>query len=571
MHRNLCIVCAALASLIALLMMLAPSPATAQDPSTDSGQVKLPTTVKIGKGESAKVVLATLKMLGTDKPVPDFKLLVLHQSEDGSNHNISCITDAEGKLRIELFTMPKHLRVFAYGDYVIPEGWSNIPISTLKFEKEESWTLQVRPLKRVKVSGKITVAESGKGAQRANVAFAALDVAQDGSFKLFDEPRGVHTDDEGNYEIELPTGYYQVWSYWADRSDDDWPGFIKVQEKVGVFEDKTIDMALDRGPTIKGRVVDGRTGEGVAASINLYTNQYLRQLRNFTADGRMPDEEGPDGKEIFWPVGTFKIQAWMINPNDFTVVIRPAGSDQVLRVLPNMKLDDIKDKEVTWELYTEGMRTVDVKVVTHKKPLPVNELDINLLPLKIDVPEHLQQSYTASGYTDNDGVVRFMGLATGTYEVYGARGSMFLGTINVTDKPVQETTLEYEIPFATGTVKLPNGEVCKHMILFQWIKNQVGQEFGPYAQDAFLENPSLQKDGRFFVPLLQRGAVFRLRFAAMEDGKAFEDGDWVKIHDFPLVTDEVVIEVNDENVFEYELELKPNPDYKPREDQPKED
>ena len=360
------------------------------------------------------------------------------------------------------------------------------------------------------------------------------------------------------------TGYYQVWSYWADRSKDDWPGFIKVQEKVGVFADKQIDLALDKGPTLQGRVIDGRTGEGVAASINLYTNQYLRQLRNFTADGRMADEEDADGKGVFWPVGTFKIQAWMINPEDFTVVIRPAGSDQILRVMPNLKLGDVQDKELVWELYTDDMRVVDVKIVTHKKPLPVNELDINLLPLKIDVPEHLAQSYTASGYTDDEGVVRFMGLATGTYEVYGARGSMFMGKIEVTDAAVQETVLEYEIPFATGQVKLPNGEVCKHMVLFKWIKNKVGQEFGPYSQDAFLANPALQKDGKVFVPPLQRDATFRLRLAAMEDGKAFEDADWMKIDDFPLVTDEIVIEVNDEKVWDLDLQLKPNPNYKPK-------
>ncbi|MBZ0136615.1 MAG: hypothetical protein K8I27_09605 [Planctomycetes bacterium] len=561
MHR-LCIICAALASLIALLAMLAPSPATAQD--------ELSSTVKFGEGESPKVVVATLNMLGNDKALPDFKLLVLYQKADGSNHNITCITDAKGKLRMELFDMPKRLRVFAYGDYVIPEGWSNVPIATMKFEKEEPWAVQVRPLKRVRVTGKISVAGLDKPAVRANVAFAPLDVAQDGTFKLFDEPRGTLADEDGNYEIELPTGYYQVWAYWADRSLDDWPGYIKVIEKTGVFEDQTLDMVLAKGPTIRGRVIDGRTGEGVAASINLYTNQYLRQLRNWTADGRMPDEEGPDGEEIYWPVGTFNIQAWMINPDDFTVVIRPAGSDQVLRVISNLKLGDVQDKEQEWELYTEDMRVVDVKIQTHKVPLPVNELDINLLPLKIDVPEHLAQSYTASGYTNDAGTVRFMGLATGTYEVYGARGSMFMGKIEVTDKQVQELVLEYAIPFATGTVKLPGGEVCTNMVLFKWIRNQVDQEFGPYSQDAFLGNPALKADGKVFVPLLQRGSKFRVRFAAMQDGKEFKDGDWMKIDNFPLVTEEVVIEVNDEKVWELDLKLVPNPDFKPM-DQPKED
>ena len=130
MHRTrLCVVCMALASLVALLLLLSPSVATADG--------DLPTTVKIGEAEAANVVVATLTMLGTDKPAPGFKLLVLYKNEDGSNHNITCVTDGDGKLRIELFEMPKELRVFAYGDYVIPEGWSNIPISTMKFDGEE--------------------------------------------------------------------------------------------------------------------------------------------------------------------------------------------------------------------------------------------------------------------------------------------------------------------------------------------------------------------------------------------------------------------------------------------------
>lgn len=565
MHRtHLCIVCAALASLIALLLMLAPSPATAQDPSTESEQVELPTTVKIGEGEKAKVVLATLKMLGTERPVPDFKLLVLHQSEDGSNHNISCITDADGKLRIELFTMPKHLRVYAYGDYVIPEGWSNIPLTTLKFEREEHWALQVRPLKRIKVHGRVTLAGSENGLERASVAFAPLDVAQDGSFRLFDDPRTAHTEEDGSYELELATGYYQVWSYWVDRDRDDWPGYIKVQEKIGIFEASELNLQLDLAPTIRGRVIDGRTGEGVPASINLYTNQYLRQLRKFTADGRMADEYDKDGKEVFWPVGTFRMQAFMVNPDDFTVVIKPAGNDQVMRVIPNLKLSEVVGREVVWELYTDDMPAVDVKVVTHKKPLPVNGLDINLVPVAIDVPEHLAQSYTAAGFTNDNGVVRFMGLASGEYEVYGARGSALMGKIKLTGEPAQECVLEYEIPFVTGKVKLENGEICTNLVLFQWITNQVGQKFGPYSQDAFMANPILQKDGTFFVPLLQKGSEFRLRFAAMEGGKAFEDADWTRITDFPLATEELTFKVEGETVWERELTLKPNPDYKPQ-------
>jgi hypothetical protein len=555
MHRtHVCVVCAALASLIALLLMLAPTPATAQ--------AELPTTVQIGDGDDARVVVVTLKMLGSDRGVPDFKLLVLAKRRDGSNHNSTGVTDKDGKLRIELREMPKELRVFAYGDYFIPEGWSNIPISNMKFEKTEPWSLQVRPLKRVKITGRVTVADTGAPAARASVAFAPLDVAQDGSFRMFDEPRGTLTDEDGRYEIELPTGYYQVWSYWADRSHDDWPGFIRVNEKAGLFEAQEIDLALEAAPTIHGRVIDGRTGEGVAASVNLYTNQYLRQLKNFTSDGKMPEEIGPNGEEIIWPVGTFRIQAWMINPDDFTVVIRPQGSDQVIRVISNLRRADFEGKELVWELYTDDMRVTDVKVTTHEHDMPVHDLDVNLLPVEVDVPEHLSQAYQAAGYTDDDGVVRFMGLATGSYEVYGGRGSMFLGKITVTEAR-QAATLEYRIPFVTGTVKV-NGETCKNLVVFRWQKNQVGQEFGPYSQDAFLSNAKLREEGRLFVPLLKRGTTFRLVFAAMEDGKEFKDGDWARLQDFPLATEEIVITVDDEKAWEFDLELKANPVFVPK-------
>jgi hypothetical protein len=560
---HLCIICTALTALLALLLMLAPSPALAQDE-------KLGSTLKVGEGAAAKgSVLCTLTMLGSDRLLADFKLLVLFKKADDSNHTLTGVTDDKGQLKIDIFEMPKELRVFAYGDFTIPEGWSNVPVSTMKFAEVEKWSLQVRPLKRIKVSGQIKIDGVTKAAERANVAFAPLDVGQDGSSRLFDEPRSVLTDEEGKYEIELPTGYYQVWSYWADRDSDDWTGYISVQKKSGLFDDAVVDLTLKLGAHIEGQVIDGRTGEGVAASINLYTNQYLRQLRNFTADGEFPDEE-IDGKEIFWPVGTFKFQAWMVDQDDFTVVIRPAGNEQVMKVISGLKMSDLVGKKIKWELYSNDMRTVDVKIVTHEHDLPVNQLDINLLPLKIDVPEHLAQSYTASGFTDDTGTVRFAGLATGTYEVYGARGSTMLGVLTVTKEQNQNATLKFEIPFAFGKVKLEGGEVCKNLMVFVWLTNSAGQTYGPFDSSAFKDNPNLQKDGKVFVPLLSKGSTFKLRFAAMDKGREFTEDEWITMEHFQLVTDEMVIKVDAEKAYELDLTLKPNPDYKPK-DQPKDD
>jgi hypothetical protein len=154
--------------------------------------------------------------------------------------------------------------------------------------------------------------------------------------------------------------------------------------------------------------------------------------------------------------------------------------------------------------------------------------------------------------------------------VYGARGSTFLGVVTVTSETTQAVTLTFEIPYAYGNVKLANGDVCKNLRVFVWMTNAGGQKYGPFDSDAFKDNPNLQKDGTVFVPLLSQGSTFTLRFAAMENGRAFTDSEWIKLEHFPLVTDEVVIKVDGEKAHKLELTLKANPDYKPL-DQPKDD
>jgi hypothetical protein len=204
------------------------------------------------------------------------------------------------------------------------------------------------------------------------------------------------------------------------------------------------------------------------------------------------------------------------------------------------------------------------------KELPLNELDVNLIPQKLDVPEHLAQSYTASGITGNDGVVRFMGLATGTYEVYGSRGSSFLGVLTVGKDAMQVAAMKFEIPFATGKVKLASGEVCTNLVAFVWLTNAGGREFGPFGADAFKDNPLLKKAGTVFVPLLSKGSTFRIRFAAMANGRDFTEDEWIRPEHFELISDEMVIKVEEEKAWDVDLTLKPNPDYKPLE-KPKED
>lgn len=551
-----CIFCAALAALFALMILLFPSPAYAQE---------LKSSIAFGEGEKTLgEIRCKVLMLGTDAPKAGFKLLAMAKMPDRTNPTRELITDDKGAFTITLKTKPSELRVFAFGDWFVPDGWSNIPLARMKFEKPESWEIRVRPLRKVKVTGTVKIAPGNTPAPRANVMLAPLDVAQDGTSQIFDQPVGALTDDAGNYTFEVPTGYYMLWAYWADRSKEDWVGHIRVLRRVEVFAGMTLDLLLEEGPTIRGKVIDARTGKGMPASINLYTNQYLRQLRLPAGDGQMADEYLPDGTEVIWPVGTFKFRAWLVDPQDFTVVIRPSHTEAVMKILPNLKASDLTGKELTWTLYDEGAPTLDLQVTTHRHDLPINELDVQLLPKSVEVPEALKLSLRASGLTDNEGKVRFVGLPKGTYEVYGAQGSNLLGVVSVTGA-AQSERLKFEIPFVTGKVKLADGTVCRNVMAFVTLINADGRSFGPYPSDAFRKNPLLAEKGTVFVPLTQRGVTFKVRYAAFEDGRAFKDEDWMNMGDFALVTDETSYKVETEEAWEIDQTLKPNPDYKKKE------
>lgn len=556
----ICIFCALLASIVAALLLLSPSPSAAEE------KPELPSAVTMGgdlqEGAKPLAVTLSLKMLGTEQPIPGFKLLLLAKYKDAPHENAACAADEAGKVAVALNRKPTELRAFAYGDYVIPDGWSNIPVGTMKFDGEEAWTLFVRPLKRVRVHGKISVAGHDKPPQRANVSFAPLDVSQDGTTKLFDQPHTVLTDERGEYELELPIGYYQAWSYWTDRSDHlaDWVGYIKVEDKVSVLGDTELNLVLRQGPQLRGRVVDARTGEGMAASIDIYTNIYLRQLRLHAADGRVPDDYEGEDTPIYWPVGTFDFQAWMVDPNNFTVVIKPQGSESVIRVFPDRSAADFAGQDVVWELYTDDMRRAELTVLTEDQGLPMLNLDVRLLPRLIDAPAHVRQSYTASATTDESGKTVFLGLAPGTYEAFGA-GSTLLGELTISEEKSQQHELRFAIPFVFGSVALPDSTVCRNMTVFVTMTNQGGREFGPFPSDGFKDNPRLKERGTVFVPLLSFGSTFRLQFAAMEGGKAYGDNEWVGIEHFPLITEEVEFKVDEEKGWKVDLKLKPNPDY----------
>jgi hypothetical protein len=186
---------------------------------------------------------------------------------------------------------------------------------------------------------------------------------------------------------------------------------------------------------------------------------------------------------------------------------------------------------------------------------------VRLLPRAIEGADHLREVYIAAGRTDDHGHITFLGLAPGLYEAFGADGSTFLGELRLLAVQAQEADLHFQIPFLHGRVKLPDGEVARHLMVFVRMTNPGGREFGPFPSDAYRGNELLREQGTVFVPLLSFGSTFRVRFAAMEGGRAFEEDDWRTINDFALVSEELTVKVTEEKGWPVDVSLAPNPEY----------
>ena len=259
--RKLCTVLALPAILIALLLP-AGIPGAAQEEKA-TGAVAVFGT----KGAGDPLTISGIaQRLGSDAPMAGLKLLVLAKMKDGKNVVANCKTDKDGKFSIVLHLRPKELRVYAYGDLFIPEAWSNIPVALFKADRD--WTVKVRTLTHVDLRGKITITGLDRPADRAQVWLAPLDVAQDGTLAVFEEPFSTRGDDDGEYTFNVPAGHYRLWAWWADRDTDDWDGYIGVVKEINLFGDVEQDFALELGPILEGRVTDARTGEGARPDVS---------------------------------------------------------------------------------------------------------------------------------------------------------------------------------------------------------------------------------------------------------------------------------------------------------------
>lgn len=552
---SICIVCAILTTLFALLLMLAPSSALA-----DGGASK----ISFGDGENVGTLNLQFEMIGTNQPLGDFKAHALVKWPDGTSDTKAFQTDAKGNAAITLKRQPERMHVYPYGKYVIPDAWANVPVDRFK-DGEYDWEVLVRQQKLVTIEGRVTIDGYDEPIERASIVFAPLDVREDGSDSIFDVPASTATDENGRYSIELPAGYYRAWSNWTDRSTDDWKGFVRVVDRVTVFKKETVDFKLNPATRITGKVIDARTGEGMAAYIDLYTNPFFRQLRNDTADGETANEFKPDGSEVFWPKGTFKIQAYLVNPERATVVIRPADTNSVIKVLPDVDLTKlVKKGPIEWTLFEEEQNSVEMTVQTQTVPLPIAKFDVTLVPRKLDVERHLWDAYRVSGYTDDHGKITFRGLAKGSYDVFGWRGSATLGILNVTDESKQVITFDFKFPFAYGSIKYDSGEVCRHAIAF--IKIHKGDDVTPpNVNDAFQRNEVLRKRGTFLLSLPVKDVKYEIVMCAQPPGK--EVGNrWITQDDFQYISKAQFIQVDAIDAYKLDFTLTKNPNYKPDDD-----
>lgn len=562
-RTHLCIFCALMAALIGLMLALGPLHVLADDappakprPMKD-GKV-LPNSVAFAaEGEATpRRIQGAVSMLGGGDLLGGFRMLALAKFDDNTNQTQDFASDDKGRYWIVLGKRVKELRVYAYGDYVIPDSWSTVPLPSMKFEKDETWDLKVRPNAPVEIKGRVTIKGRGTPAELGNVYLAPLDVRQDGTMQVFDAPLQTRCDNDGRYSFRVPAGYYRLWAVWADRSVREWPHYIGLDRRVELFASMERNLEVSLGPVIQGRVTDARDGKGLPGRIDLYTNAFLRQLNNTTSDGEMPDEEDENGKDITWPAGTFKFRVFNVDTEDFAAVIRPRGNNASLRVISGLNMADLESRPLDWKLYTEDQIVVDLRAQTRDRALPIFQLDLSLEATRLDDKSlaNLRSAFTVSGYTDDNGLVRFTGLAPGRYNVYAEQQSLLLAEITVTAERRQRIALDYDIPVAVGTLKYEDGTPCTEARALVTIEVPERGKMGPFFRNPF-ESKSLREKGLGLLPLTFKGATFKITFLANDPGKPIPE-EWLTA-DFPWRSEEWSVTVTEEKAYDFKLTLKP--------------
>lgn len=545
-----------LCAFVALLLL---TPLSAQAPAEQpkTARKAAPATVRFAdEGESnLRVVEGTVSTLGTEQPLKNFRLIVLAKLEDGANESKDLDSDASARYRIELGKKVSQLRVFAYGDFVIPDSWSNIAIATMKFEKAETWDIKIRPNVDVTLKGKISLTASGKAVDNGCAVFLApLDVRQDGSMRVFDDPLSTRCEPDGTYEFKTPAGFYRLWAVWTDRTDGRWVYCSGFVQRVDLFSDSSKDFSIEPGPQVVGRVIDERDGKPVVSRVDFYTNAFLRQLNNVTSDGQFRDDEAVEGEPIV-PTGHFRFRLFNVDPGEFAAIIRPRELEGVMHVQRGLSHAALKGKPVEWKLFGQDDIWLELGVQTAEMNLPVLGTDVLIQATRLDDPEitHLRAAFELRAMSDENGIARFVGLAAGDYNVYIEQGTVLLGKVKISAEKRQKITLDYALPFAVGSVKYPDGSMCNTAMCQVDLELPEGGGRGPFFPDPFV-NRVLREKGIALIPLTLKGATFRLRFFANAGNQPAPD-QWTPSQ-FPWRTQQISFKVDAEKAYKFEVTLE---------------
>jgi uncharacterized protein YndB with AHSA1/START domain len=542
---------------VAAFILLAPLCAQAPVEQPKTARKAAPSSVKFAdEGEAGlRVVEGSVSTLGTEQPLKNFRLLVLAKLEDGASESKDLDSDANARYRIELGKKVAQLRVFAYGDFVIPDSWSNVAIASMKFAQAENWDLKVRPNVNVTLKGAIKLAAGGKAVDNGCAVFLApLNVRQDGSMRVFDEPLPTRCDADGNYEFKTPAGFYRLWAVWTDRTDGRWVYCSGIVQRVDLFADTIKDFSIAPGPQITGRVIDARDGKPVVSRIDFYTNAFLRQLNNVTSDGEFRDDEAVEGDPVL-PAGQFRFRLVNIDAGEFAAIIRPRQTEGVMHVQRGLSHAALKGKPVEWSLFGQDDIWLELGVQTAEMKLPVLGTDVLIQANRLDDPEitHLRAAFELRAITDEHGIARFVGLAAGDYSVYIERGTVLLGKVKVSAEKRQKITMDYALPFAAGSVRYPDGSMCNTAMCEVELELPEGGRRGPFFPDPFV-NRVLREKGLALIPLTLKGATFKLRFFANANNQPAPD-QWTPSQ-FPWRSQQIAFKVDAEKAYKFEVTLE---------------
>ena len=354
-------------------------------------------------------------------------------------------TDAEGRYRITLLPGTYSVSIS------VPSGSPLVSKNIQDFKITADQTFDVKLDRGNILSGRVTDPD-GKPVQNVYVnAYSSLPGAL-GS--------GGNTDADGRYRVTLLPGTYNVSIGLPSGSS-----FVsKNIQDYKIAGDQTLDIKLDRGSILSGRVTDP-DGKPVQ---NVYVNVYSPQPGAF-GNGGNTDEDGRY-RVVLLP-GTYSISIGL-----------PSGSPFVSKSIPDYKI--------------AGDQTFDIKLdrgvalsgrITDPDGRPVQNVNVNLWS---------QETQTGGGaQTDAEGRYRIT-LLPGTYSlnINPPQGSPLVSKSILSYQVPIDQTLDIKLDrglVLSGRVTDPDGKPVQNVYINAW--NQQAQIGSGGTTDA---------EGRYRVSLL---------------------------------------------------------------------